>query len=98
MAAYAAARAGLIGLVQVLATEHGTEGLRVNALLPGGTRTGMSGDDPGFHAWVAGLHALKRMAEPREIAEAALFLVSERASFVTGSAMLADGGNSITKN
>jgi NAD(P)-dependent dehydrogenase (short-subunit alcohol dehydrogenase family) len=98
MAAYAAAKAGLIGLVQVLATEHGSEGIRVNALLPGGTRTGMSGSDPDAHAWIAGLHALKRMADPREIAQAALFLVSDRASFVTGSAMLADGGNSITKN
>jgi NAD(P)-dependent dehydrogenase (short-subunit alcohol dehydrogenase family) len=98
MAAYAAAKAGLIGMVQVLAAEHGPEGIRVNALLPSGTRTGMSGDDPAFHAWVAGLHALKRMADPREIAQAAIFLLSERASFLTGSAMLADGGNSIAKN
>ncbi len=98
MGAYAAAKAGLIGLTQVLAAEHGPQGIRVNALLPGGTRSEMSASGgPEFETWVAGLHALKRMAEPEEIARAALFLLSDQASFVTGSAMLADGGNSINK-
>ncbi|MEL6599449.1 MAG: SDR family oxidoreductase [Pseudomonadota bacterium] len=97
MAAYAAAKAGLVGLVQVLAAEHGGEGIRINALLPGGTRTPMAGQDPAVLDHVAGFHALKRLATPDEIAEAALFLISDRASFVTGSAMLADGGNSILK-
>ncbi|WP_422375871.1 SDR family oxidoreductase [Roseibium sp.] len=97
MAAYAAAKAGLIGLTQVLAVEHGAEGIRVNALLPGGTKTEMAGEDPAFHDYVAGLHALKRMAEPEEVARAAQFLLSDAGSFVTGSAMLCDGGNSITK-
>ncbi|MEM9552611.1 MAG: SDR family oxidoreductase, partial [Pseudomonadota bacterium] len=97
MAAYAAAKAGLIGLTQVLAADHGAEGIRVNALLPGGTKTPMAGDDPAFHDQVAEFHALKRMAEPEEIAEAALFLLSGQSSFVTGSALIADGGNSITK-
>ncbi|MDX8350923.1 SDR family oxidoreductase [Cognatiyoonia sp. IB215182] len=97
MAAYAAAKAGLIGLTQVLAVEHGPDNVRVNALLPGGTMTPMAGDDPMFHEKVRGFHALKRMAEPAEIAEAALFLLSDHASFVTGSAMIADGGNSISK-
>ena len=97
MAAYAAAKAGLVGLVQCLAVEHGEAGLRVNALLPGGTLTPMAGDDEDFHARVRGFHALKRMASPQEIAEAALFLASDRSSFVTGHAMLVDGGNSITK-
>lgn len=97
MGAYAASKAGLIGLAQVLAAEHGPENIRVNALLPGGTLTPMAGDDPAFHDVVKGLHALKRMADPVEIAEAALFLLSDHASFVTGTAMLADGGNSINK-
>lgn len=97
MGAYAAAKAGLIGLTQVLAAEHGSENIRVNALLPGGTMTAMAGDDETFHDFVKGLHALKRMAEPPEIARAALFLLSDHASFVTGSAMIADGGNSINK-
>lgn len=95
MAAYAASKAGLIGLVQVLAVELGPEGIRANALLPGGTRTGMMAN--GAEAQTAALHALKRVAEPDEIANAALFLASDEARFITGSAMLADGGNSITK-
>ncbi|MDX8347854.1 SDR family oxidoreductase [Cognatiyoonia sp. IB215446] len=97
MGAYAAAKAGLIGMTQVLAAEHGPENIRVNALLPGGTLTPMAGEDAGFHEVVRGFHALKRMAEPTEIARAALFLLSDHASFVTGSAMIADGGNSINK-
>lgn len=97
MAAYAASKAGLIGFTQVLAAEHGAEGIRVNALLPGGTMTEMAGTDAAYHEFVAGLHALKRMAEPGEIAAAARFLLSSDASFVTGSAMLCDGGNSICK-
>ncbi len=97
MGAYAASKAGLIGLTQVLATELGSVGIRVNSLLPGGTHTAMAGSDPDRHASIRSLHALKRMAEPEEIARAALFLASDMASFVTGSAMLADGGNSISK-
>jgi len=97
MSAYAASKAGLVGLAQVLAVECGQQNIRVNALLPGGTKTEMAGDDPASHEYVAGLHALKRMAEPEEIARAALFLLSDAGSFVTGSAMLCDGGNSITK-
>ena len=97
MGAYAAAKAGLIGLAQVLAAEHGPQGLRANTLLPGGTLTPMAGDDPSYHDIVRGLHALKRMASPKEIAQAALFLVSDASSFVTGTALIADGGNSISK-
>lgn len=95
MGAYAASKAGLIGLVQVLAVELGASGIRVNALLPGGTRTGMLAS--GAEAAIASLHALKRMADPEEIASAALFLASDESRFMTGSAMTVDGGNSITK-
>jgi NAD(P)-dependent dehydrogenase (short-subunit alcohol dehydrogenase family) len=48
-------------------------------------------------AFVEGLHALKRIAQPDEIAQAALFLASDASSFVTGSAMAADGGVSISR-
>ncbi|WP_420410925.1 SDR family oxidoreductase [Roseibium sp.] len=97
MAAYGASKAGLIGLTQCLAAECGQDNIRVNALLPGGTKTEMAGNDPEFLEFVKGMHALKRMAEPEEIAKAALFLLSDAGSFVTGSAMLCDGGNSISK-
>lgn len=95
MGAYAASKAGLIGLAKSLSTEHGTDGIRVNTLLPGGTRTDMAGDEPEVHDYISSLHPLGRMADPEEIAEAALFLLSDRASFVTGSTMTADGGISI---
>jgi NAD(P)-dependent dehydrogenase (short-subunit alcohol dehydrogenase family) len=100
MAAYGASKAGLIGLTQCLAAEHGPEGIRVNALLPGGIKTPMSksfGDDPETLAAIAAIHALKRMGDPLEIAKAALFLASDASSFVTGSALLAEGGSSIGK-
>ncbi|MEX2630515.1 MAG: SDR family oxidoreductase [Tistlia sp.] len=100
MGAYAAAKAGLIGLTQTLAAELGAQGVRVNALLPGGTDTpGARGSvgTPESRAFVEGLHALKRMAAPEEIARSALYLASEASSFTTGTALLADGGVSITR-
>ena len=97
MAAYGAAKAGLVGLARGLAAELGPEGVRVNALLPGGTLTEMAGEDPDHLAAVARMHALKRLATPEEIARAALFLISDAGYFVTGSALFADGGNAISK-
>lgn len=100
MGAYAASKAGLIGLTQVLATEHGADGIRANALLPGATQTPMTSEaleNPDQRAFYESLHALKRVAEPNEIAKAALFLASDDSSFVTGTAMVVDGGNSINK-
>jgi NAD(P)-dependent dehydrogenase (short-subunit alcohol dehydrogenase family) len=102
MAAYAASKAGLIGLTQVLAAELGAKGIRVNAILPGGTDTPMSiTNAPGATketlAFVEGLHALKRMAQPEEIARSVLYLASDASSFTTGSALVVDGGVSITR-
>ena len=99
-AAYAASKAGVIGLTKVLAAELGPKGIRVNAILPGGTDTPMAGimtATPEARAFVEGLHALKRLAGPEEIARSALYLASDAASFVTGSALLVDGGVSITR-
>lgn len=92
MGAYAASKAGLIGLVQSLASDHAAQNVRVNALLPGGTLTAMAGDDPDTHEFIAGLHPVKRLADPKEIAQAALFLLSDRSSFITGTPLAADGG------
>ncbi len=98
MGAYAASKAGLIGLVQSLASEHASQSIRVNAILPGGTKTNMAGDDPETHKFIANLHPMKRMAEPTEIAQSALFLLSDRSSFVTGSPIAVDGGMAIRLN
>lgn len=100
VAAYAASKAGLIGLTQALAAEFGPQGVRVNALLPGGTLTPMAhamNSTPEALAQVASLHALKRLAQPEEIAQAALYLASNASSFMTGTAMLVDGGVSINR-
>ncbi len=96
MGAYAAAKAGLMGLVKAIAADYGAMHIRSNALLPGGTDTGMAGDQS-QKEWAAGLHAMKRIAQPEEIAQAALFLAGPGSSFVTGSALFADGGNSAVK-
>jgi NAD(P)-dependent dehydrogenase (short-subunit alcohol dehydrogenase family) len=100
MAAYAASKAALTGLVQVLAVEFGARGIRVNALLPGGTDTPMGrefANTPETQAFVRNLHALKRIASPDEIAQSALYLACDASSFTTGTALLADGGVSINR-
>jgi NAD(P)-dependent dehydrogenase (short-subunit alcohol dehydrogenase family) len=99
-AAYAASKAGLIGFVQALAAELGPCGIRVNALLPGGTDTPMAramNGAPDAWALVERLHALKRIAKPEEQARSALYLASDLSSFTTGTALLADGGVSINR-
>ena len=100
LAAYASSKAGLIGFTQALAAEFGSRGIRVNALLPGGTDTPMGrtfANTPEALAFVQGLHALKRMASPEEIAHSALYLASDASSFTTGTALLVDGGISINR-
>ena len=100
MAAYAAGKAGLVGLAKVLAAEYGAEGIRVNAILPGGTDTPMGNavaNTPEVRSYVESLHAVKRIAEPEEIAASVLHLASDASRFITGTAMLVDGGCSISR-
>jgi NAD(P)-dependent dehydrogenase (short-subunit alcohol dehydrogenase family) len=99
-AAYAASKAGLIGLMQTLAVELGPQRIRVNALLPGGTDTPMAREfapTAEDRAQLATLYALKRLATPEEQAESALYLASDASSFMTGHALLVDGGVSILR-
>lgn len=98
MSAYAASKAGMVGLVRNLAVEYGTKGIRVNALLPGAVDTPMGHEvahTPEMQSFVAGLNAMKRIAAPQELARAALFLASDASSFMTGETMLVDGGVSV---
>lgn len=100
MGAYAASKAGLIGMMQVIAAEFGPQGIRANAILPGGTDTPMGqavADSPDVRAYVESLHGLKRIAQPREIAGTILHLASDQSAFVTGATILADGGLSISR-
>ncbi|MAZ49419.1 MAG: short-chain dehydrogenase [Halobacteriovoraceae bacterium] len=97
---YSASKAGVIGLTKSLATEVSSQGIRINALLPGGTDTPMAkefGDNEEAIAFVRSIHAMKRIATPEEMAKSALYLASDLSSFTTGSAMLVDGGVSINK-
>jgi NAD(P)-dependent dehydrogenase (short-subunit alcohol dehydrogenase family) len=90
MAAYAASKSGLIG----------AHGIRVNALLPGGVDTPMGrgfAPTPEAMQFVHQMHALKRTAQPQEIAQSALYLASSASSFTTGAVLLADGGISINR-
>jgi NAD(P)-dependent dehydrogenase (short-subunit alcohol dehydrogenase family) len=95
-----ASKAGMIGLMQVIAAEFGAKRVRANAL-PGGTDTAINvacpDAPPEMQAFIEGLHALKRLATPDEIAHSALYLASDLSSFVTGTALLADGGVSINR-
>lgn len=102
MVDYAASKAGLIGMAKALAVELGDKNIRVNALLPGGTDTPMNIANapevgPEVRDYVNGIHALKRLATPEEIARSIVYLASDAASFVTGSAMLVDGGVSVQR-
>lgn len=100
VAAYAASKSGLIGLTQALAAEFGPHQVRVNAILPGAVDTASfraMNEMAGMQDFIKALHAMKRVAQPAEIARSVLYLASDDASFVTGTASLVDGGQSITR-
>lgn len=96
---YLAAKAGVVGLVRGLAVDFAAHGVRVNAVCPGPTMTPLierqlaqvQDPDAALALW-AGDTILKRLGRPEEIAAGALFLASDEASFVTGSALMVDGG------
>lgn len=100
MAAYASSKAGLVGLTQVIAAEFGAQNIRANALICGGVDTPMGrmvANTPEALAFISGLYALKRIAQPEEIGNAAVFFASGDSSFMTGTATLVDGGVSINR-
>lgn len=103
-AAYSASKAALVSYTRSLAYAHGPDGIRANAVAPGWVRTPMSEHemesaarvngstaDEEFDALTARI-ALRRVADPAEIAACCLFLASDEASFVTGAVLVADGG------
>lgn len=96
-AAYSASKHGVLGLTRSAALEYGRQGIRINAVCPGYIETPMTtGGSAALSAGVidnmlAGA-ALRRMGQPREVAELVLWLCSERASYVTGAHFVVDGG------
>lgn len=91
--AYSATKAALESLTRTWATEFGPAGVRVNAVAPGPTRTdGVAAEWGESNDALGRSLPLGRTAEPEEIAEAVLFLASDRASFITGTVLHVDGG------
>jgi NAD(P)-dependent dehydrogenase (short-subunit alcohol dehydrogenase family) len=96
--AYSASKAGIEALTRAMALDYAGDGIRVNAVLPGATDTPLmwstqSGVDlDGIRREVEKSVPMRRMAEPGEIANAIAFLLSEHASFITGTALVVDGG------
>jgi meso-butanediol dehydrogenase / (S,S)-butanediol dehydrogenase / diacetyl reductase len=97
-AAYDATKSGMLGLTRAMALDHGGEAIRVNAICPGYIET------PLMERWLASLpdpeqtlaelrrfHPLGRMGTPRDVAEAAFFLASDAASFISGTYLVVDG-------
>ena len=92
-AAYSAAKAGVVNLTHTLALEAAPHGVRVNAICPGYIETPMLGIlDEEMRAAAIKLHPLGRFGQPEEIANPTLFLLSDEASFITGTQLLVDGG------
>lgn len=96
--AYSASKAGVINLVKVSAQQLCESNVRVNAICPGLTETGMTrptfdyARDKGVEAKLGRLNPLRRAAQPEELAQVALFLASDQSSYVNGQAIAVDGG------
>jgi NAD(P)-dependent dehydrogenase (short-subunit alcohol dehydrogenase family) len=95
LAAYAASKHGVVGLTRSAALEVATTGVRVNAVMPGSTRTPMLKASMGSAEAMEGMAKTSpngRLAEPEEIARAIVWLASDESSYVTGEALAVDGG------
>lgn len=93
MIPYAAAKHGVIGMMQTIAWEYGTQGIRALAIGPAYIKTGLEDHLPeDVRKQLPGMHALGRMGEVQEVADTFAWLSSDRASFLTGSYIPVDGG------
>ena len=92
--AYVAAKHALLGLTKAAALDHAADGIRVNAVGPGFIHTPLveAALDADTLKALEGLHALKRMGTPQEVSSLVCYLLSDQASFITGSYHLVDGG------
>lgn len=94
-AAYSASKSGVIGLTKAAALENARNGIRVNAVCPAAVETAMADrlfGAPQVHELAVKSHPVGRFGTPREIAEAVVWMCSERASFMTGQSLVLDGG------
>jgi NAD(P)-dependent dehydrogenase (short-subunit alcohol dehydrogenase family) len=100
--AYCASKGGVLALTRALALDHAPDCIRVNCVCPGYVETGMTvpffeaeADPTAARSRAGSQHALGRIAQPEEVAQVVVFLSSDEASFVTGAAVVVDGGWSI---
>jgi NAD(P)-dependent dehydrogenase (short-subunit alcohol dehydrogenase family) len=94
-AAYCASKHGVIGLTKAVALETARTGIRINTVCPAVVETPMADrlySAPQVNKFVLGLHPIGRFGKPMEIAEAVLWMCSDRASFMTGQSLVLDGG------
>jgi NAD(P)-dependent dehydrogenase (short-subunit alcohol dehydrogenase family) len=100
--AYTAAKGGVIALSKTVAVEYAKRGIRVNTVCPGGINSGGMAfylkKMPEMREKALNAHAMGRLAEPEEIADAVVYLCSERASFITGHDLVVDGGVLVRSN
>jgi NAD(P)-dependent dehydrogenase (short-subunit alcohol dehydrogenase family) len=96
MAIYIASKHAVLGLTKSSALEYAKSGIRINAIAPGGVETEMANrvneNTPQFFETLTSMHPIGRIADPEEIANAVVWLLSEKASFVLGHTLLVDGG------
>jgi len=93
--AYAASKHGVVGLTRTAALDYIGQGVRINAVCPGATRTRILADwfqDPKVESFILSRHPIGRIAEPEEIARVALFLASDDASYINAVELVVDGG------
>src|SRR5271165_6809889 len=94
-AAYSASKHGVLGLTKAAALETARSGIRINAVCPAAVETTMAErlySSPAVHKYVLGCHPIGRFGRPAEIAEAVVWMCSDRASFMTGQSLALDGG------
>jgi NAD(P)-dependent dehydrogenase (short-subunit alcohol dehydrogenase family) len=95
--AYSAGKAGVLLMSRQMAVEWGPLGIRSNAICPGMIRTALSArfyEEPGFEEKRAQVTASRRIGEPQDIADVALFLASPRSGYMNGAELAVDGGMS----
>jgi NAD(P)-dependent dehydrogenase (short-subunit alcohol dehydrogenase family) len=96
MSVYVASKHAVLGLTKSAALEYAKSGIRINAIAPGGVETDMLmqtvGDDHQFLETFKSMHPIGRIGRPKEIANAVVWLLSDKASFVLGHTLLVDGG------